>query len=1389
MKKGILVLLYFISLFSLFSIEYVPGELIVKTKQKEQLKQNRFQSKRLNDVLRTLPIEEIKSIYANAESKYFLLKISNEPSLQQFKEQLIDSAEFEFVQFNYINELYRVPNDPYYYNQKIYLDLINASKAWDKSTGSHQILVGLVDSGINFSHPDLQANIYINPNEIPDNGIDDDENGFIDDVMGWDFVDAPGMIGIGLGDYIGQDSDASDEIFHGTHVAGIIGAGSNNNEGICGTAWKVKILPVRAGFKTSGGQGFLEDDDAAAAIIYSADMGCQVINLSWGDRNYSPIIEDACNYAYNKGSIIIASAGNTPEPVISYPAKLQHVIAVGAVDNFSQLTGFSSYGPELDIVAPGQEILSTFSDENQYFNQSGTSMSAPFVSGAVALLLSINNQMSFEQVKSRLHASAKDLGQSGFDNYFGAGLLDMYKLLMISNTYELNITHPLDHSFLDNTFDILGTVDAPDFFRYSLSYTDKENPSSIDWKDISTHQNTPGFIYQIKHDEVLGQFYIPSLFKDGQYRLRLRVELRNGDFYDHYSTFFIDRLPPVIDLTRLSVQERWNNHRLDHYLTMSFDEKVNVQFDCRIYNNSSLTYTDEFSLFSAQADSVFYIKIPDVYQHDILNVKVFARDLANHISISEEFIHLHEFKMGEILNYDYLEQEISSGLMFARNTFDFDNDLQQDIVGMEIGNSINGSVHVFSELNQTFVQSFTFSEQFNPLYLGDSNQQKIELLGLKSDRLELYEALGSLVYPDLPIWSLNDVEGAFYFDFTGDGTSEIIVNRNLPDQTMIELYQREGNQFYKNGSIANNTATDKRRGFVAKLTGGNLDNDSYPDLLCADTDGDVMIYEWINNAPVLSWTTRLSVPNAYYLSCGDFDGDQNNDFIVGAYIKETDAAKSFWHFELYENTGNNQYQKLSEINFHNVITGQSSISQADIDNDGQDELIVSIVPYVYIIKYEDQRLWPIWVSSSDKTYQIVAIDKNDYNSGGFFINKETDGELRSYFVSKKSEFTGPPTPQYLKSEILSEHSVQISWNSIPDMSYRIYRKQNINGVLELVAESDQNYFVNDGLETDSLYYYAVSAVNDAYDPQESYLSNFISVRPHIASSLIDGEMLSQTLILLTFDKALNSSSIIPSHFTVSNSEQSINPSSVNTFSNNKKILLHFRNALNVSNDFSLHFHHLISEYGLPVEDHTIEIAFQVDSEAPYLLESKVLNPRSISLKFSELLDERSINNPSFNFIIESAFPEINYNVISASLSDSTIYLELDNELLQSLKKYWINFPQIYDLAGNKILNNQGRCSLSLTEIRDLSFMVVYPNPLKLKEFEEVRFVNLPENQKGEVKIYNIAGELVFTSKIEQSSEFIWDVKNNHGQSLSSGIYFYLLRIGDQLKKGKIVVIH
>jgi len=1380
------------SMMILNAIDYVPNELIIKTKKKEKIINNQFSNKKLNQLFQSRNTQSINTITAKSENEFFLVRFKENINLEQVKSEINHHTEIAYTQYNFINQLYRIPNDPYYSSQSTVAQMMKLPFAWAHNTGSHQVFVGIIDSGYNFDHPDLQTNLFVNSGEIPDNGIDDDENGYIDDYHGWDFVDAPNMNGIG--DYLGRDNNANDENFHGTHVAGIIGADTNNNTGIAGTAWNVSLMPVRAGFRTSDGQGYLEDDDAAAAIIYAADMGCHVLNLSWGDRNYSPIIEDACNYAISKGTIIVASAGNTPEPVVSYPARLNNVISVGAVNASEQLASFSSYGPDLDIVAPGQEIVSTYNNDNPYFAQSGTSMAAPFVTGAVALLLSQNPTLTYLDVRARLQASAKDLGISGFDNVFGAGMLDVQKLLSITAVHQINVSYPEDRAYLNSEFDLTGTIDSPDFFRYSIMYTDKVNPASTDWKDITTHQNTPGFVYYVKHNEILGHFHFPSLFTDGEYRIRIRIEKKNGQTSDSYKTIFIDRKAPVFKENSLYVQKRWDNHLLTYVALLGFDEKVQVSLRGRIYDNMSNQYSEEFLVHSVLPDSIFFLKLPENKGLGMLSLKVQAKDLAGYEIESNWIDNIIEIQEQEINSHDYIEEEFGQGLIFARNTYDFNNNQIQEVIAMDISNEINGTVRAYEYENGAFNTSYTFAEKYNPLYIGNSNSSGIELIGLKSDKLEVYESIGSgLAYPDFALWSLNEVTGAMFFDFDTDGFQDLLVARNLADQTAIELYKRQSSSFTKCATINNTTNTTQRRMFVPKFSGGNLDGDAYPDLLLADTDGDVMIYEWVNNAPVMVWTTRLPVLNVYYLSIGDYTGDGQNEFLAGGYVKADDPAKSYWYFALFKNTtGNNgsdnSYSMISEISFSNVTTGQSSISSADIDGDSKMEAILSIPPNAYIVKYEDNELKPIWFTKADKTFQIIALNENTQTQGGFILNRTVNDELKSFFIKKDIPFTGPQSPVLLKIKVLDASSVKLDWQNTSGDTCNVYRKLNASGQVELISTVYGNSFVDAGLMADSLYMYAVTTLNQSYFPQESHYSVWTSVKPGTPSVLSDVKMINQNIVLMTFDKALNMSSLNRGHFTVTIGGFEKHPSSVSSLGEEKRVLLHFNEGLNTNNRFQLTYRNLQTETGLAIEDQTVWVDYHSDIQNPRILSAHLDNKRQISIQFSELIHPASLIHYSRDFSIETPFPGLQILVDNAELADSTIILSLNNDVVNSIKPYWIKMENVTDLAGNKIANNENRFCLSLTEITDLSFVEAYPNPLKLKEIKEVTFVNLPAGQTGEIKIYNLAGDLVYQQKINNSSEIVWNGKNSKQKTVGSGIYVYLIKMGNDLKRGKLVLI-
>ncbi len=306
---------------------------------------------------------------------------------------------------------------------------IGALQAWDVTTGSAEVVVGVIDTGIDYLHLDLADNVWTNAAEIPDNGLDDDENGFVDDVYGWNAYDGTG--------------DPMDDHNHGTHVAGIIGAVGNNGEGITGVNWNVKLMGLK--FLDARGSGFVSG--AIECIEYAVEMkrrgvNIRVLNASWGGPDFSQALGEAIDAAHEAGILVVAAAGNNGDGTRSqgidndqtalYPASYDfpNVISVAAVDRRGELASFSNYGAQsVDLAAPGVSIASTVAfDRYAMFN--GTSMAAPHVSGVAALALSVKPEVTTEVLKETLLHGAVPL-TSLEDKTLTGGLVNAVNTLQL----------------------------------------------------------------------------------------------------------------------------------------------------------------------------------------------------------------------------------------------------------------------------------------------------------------------------------------------------------------------------------------------------------------------------------------------------------------------------------------------------------------------------------------------------------------------------------------------------------------------------------------------------------------------------------------------------------------------------------------------------------------------------------------------------------------------------------------------------------------------------------------------------------------------------------------------------------------------------------------------
>ncbi|MFL6048689.1 MAG: S8 family serine peptidase [Gaiellales bacterium] len=270
---------------------------------------------------------------------------------------------------------------------------IGAERAWGVTTGKKSVVVGVIDTGIDSAHPDLAANMWINPGEncpgCRNDGVDNDHNGYVDDWRGWDFIN--------------NDNNPADDNGHGTHVAGTVGAVGNNGTGVTGVDWNVQLMPL----KFIGADGTGDVAGAVAALRYATAMGVHITNNSWGDTEYSQALYDAIADASAHGDLFVAAAGNdgvNSDTTPTYPAdfNLPNIISVGASDSTDHLAYFSNYGQSsVDLAAPGVSIYSTWPGK-AYRSESGTSMASPHVAGAAALALAAHPAATADTIKALL---------------------------------------------------------------------------------------------------------------------------------------------------------------------------------------------------------------------------------------------------------------------------------------------------------------------------------------------------------------------------------------------------------------------------------------------------------------------------------------------------------------------------------------------------------------------------------------------------------------------------------------------------------------------------------------------------------------------------------------------------------------------------------------------------------------------------------------------------------------------------------------------------------------------------------------------------------------------------------------------------------------------------
>ncbi len=389
---------------------YQTTQILIKAKQPEQFGSGKIKNLAQKEGFGPKSVNKIvHQRDPNRDDPVFdwkVIEVEAGTDLEALKERLLADPRIEAVEFNNnislsaktndteFDELWGLHNTGQTGGSKN-AD-INATQAWNTQMGSEDVVVAVIDSGVDYEHPDLEDNMWTNSEEIAGNSKDDDGNGYVDDVYGYDWIDS--------------DSDPMDDNSHGTHVAGIIGAVGDNSLGVTGVSPEVSIMALR--FMDADGNG--TTSGVAQAITYAADNGADIINASFAGTSSSVLMEEAIEYASDKGVLFVAAAGNSGEDndaTPNYPANydIDNILAVAATDSEDELASFSNYGEtSVDMAAPGVSILSTVPGED-YETMSGTSMATPHVAGAAAVLLAEKPNLSVKRLRNLLKNKGRKL--------------------------------------------------------------------------------------------------------------------------------------------------------------------------------------------------------------------------------------------------------------------------------------------------------------------------------------------------------------------------------------------------------------------------------------------------------------------------------------------------------------------------------------------------------------------------------------------------------------------------------------------------------------------------------------------------------------------------------------------------------------------------------------------------------------------------------------------------------------------------------------------------------------------------------------------------------------------------------------------------------------------
>ena len=1289
-----------------------------------------------------------------------------------------------------------------------HLGVIRALEAWSTTTGRSSVRIGVIDTGVYLQHPDLTDQFWINEAEDINNngrfdegdlnGIDDDGNGYVDDVIGYDFVDrrAP----LSDGEFRERDPDPSPDpkqffSWHGTAVAAAASAAPGDSlEGVAGVAPDARLVPLRA----FGGDGRGRSDDIAAAITYAASQGVDVLNLSFGRDRAVPVIEDAIEYANEQGTVVVASAGNELTDDPHYPSDYPDVLSVVWLGEDGRLPQFnrSQFGIGVDLGAPGSNVYTANfpADEIQdgaeltrkdlYRSPNGSSFSAPQVAGAAALLRSADSSLSPASIRSILTASAADIEGASWDHKTGAGLLDVTQGLLRAYPARTQISRPEHNEGVrGTTVPIIGSAVDPAFQHYALYYA--EGTKNFDtrpdpWTEIRAPRER-----QVLRD-TLGVWSVSDL-DNGEYTLRLVTRLRDGRTIEDRRRIRIDDSPPSVSVHFLGTGRVDGENGI--IADVETDDVTRLRLRVRIGGRSHTTWSEHTS----RRHGISWSDTRGT--GGAASVQLRAENASGLTTTVDTTLAV----PSGTENTGLLRRRITSlprGRLLPKPV-DFDNDgLREIVMNQFVEGGASDTLRSFEWDGSELLPADTLAiGPFFPKDVGDTNgDQRQELLLQVNTATLLLEQSSPNAFPRSLIFADTSrisnapgdtLDGARLTDLDTDGQGEVV---GAYDRGW-RVVERKPDGFEQIAYLENPTeyGPDSAMGNVfdfPEAQSGDFDGDGQRGLLVGDRDGDLLIYEATGNDQFeVAWTAETDRVNAgTRFAAGDFSGNGRTEFVTMTTnplgtLPDGGEAPPISYYSVWQSTADDTYERVFQLPIEGVFTTQGALGTADFDEDGTPEIAIAHPPSLLVLDRMPDGSWEVRFEdrpSSVLSRSLLASDVSGNGAPSIFAGTN-DGKIVRYTVDTEALTVAPP--RWVQARPGGASSSVLRWQAPAADSVQV-----LAGAPN--AELDPFVTTTDSMATISgtdQRRFVLRAWNDG---AASPLSTERIVRPHPPATVTDVSTPSPSTARLVFTEPL-AQSIRTAQFRFGPDASA--PQRLSRVRNGKGVVLHFEEDVRGQTG-ALSWTAFEDATGLPVGQTTTNIRFPAPEKRTLFVEqATILGERRLRLSFNEPVDPAAAQNTDRYEIQPRG------QVAEVQLEEpptATVTLRVEGLVIGARgEEASLTVTEMQSVTGRR-LAEEGRTVRLTKPADDLANVFVYPNPYRADEHgTHVTIGGLPID--ATIRIYTPGGRLVRVLSAERNRDggYPWDLRNRRGERVPSGIYLFRINAPDEspvLEKAAVI---